>query len=435
MFNVPQTSPEVGFEKPLPLDQSNGSPVILSPIYERLVTNIPKTLMQYPHRSFPSKVQLFPTHRQTQKYLEEYAQEFLPLIKFGTQVIGVEFLGSKSEAGVEKDQWKVRTKQIKTQEESVDTYDAIIAANGHYSACHVPDITGVKEWRRKYPDCLSHSKYYRRPEDFTGKRVIVVGNSASGLDIASQIAGYAKSPVLISSRSESFFAGGFAESSDIQNIPEITSFNAEDGSIDLKDGKTLTSIDRVIFCTGYLYTLPFLKGLQPSPLVPDGTRLAQTYHHLFYAPHPSLTFMVLPQKVIPFQVAEAQSAVLARVYSGRLPVPSLEEMDAWERNRIEATDDGGGFHTFKFPEDAEYINMLYDWALEADRRSELENEGVGMLAGRWGPKEYWLRERFAAIRKAYVEKGDKSETYTTLESVGFDYEQFRHEEKENAEAK
>ena len=37
-----------------------------------------------------------------------------------------------------------------------------------------------------------HSTYYRKPEDFAGKTVVVLGASFSGMDIAIEISRYAK---------------------------------------------------------------------------------------------------------------------------------------------------------------------------------------------------------------------------------------------------
>jgi uncharacterized 2Fe-2S/4Fe-4S cluster protein (DUF4445 family) len=75
----------------------------------------------------------------------------------------------------------------------------------------------------------------------------------------------------------------------------------------------------------------------------------------------------------------------------------------------------------KFPKDAEYINMLYDWAVSVDVRVDLENDGKGKLPKRWGEWEYWARERFPAIRRAFVERGEDRVKVKTLEEIGFDF--------------
>jgi cation diffusion facilitator CzcD-associated flavoprotein CzcO len=45
-------------------------------------------------------------------------------------------------------------------------FDAVVIANGHYHACKVPDIPGLREWKTGWPSKVQHSKTYRVPEEF-----------------------------------------------------------------------------------------------------------------------------------------------------------------------------------------------------------------------------------------------------------------------------
>jgi ACS family pantothenate transporter-like MFS transporter len=45
-------------------------------------------------------------------------------------------------------------------------FDAVVVANGHYHACKVPDIPGLKEWKSRWPSRVQHSKTYRLPNEF-----------------------------------------------------------------------------------------------------------------------------------------------------------------------------------------------------------------------------------------------------------------------------
>lgn len=217
-------------------------------------------------------------------------------------------------------------------------------------------------------------------------------------------------------------------------------------------------IDAIIYCTGYLYSFPFLDSLDP-PLITTGTHVENLFQHIFYRPEPSLAFLVLNQKVIPFPMAEAQSAVIARVWSGRLQLPDGQDMEAWERKVAESTERPRNFHLLPFPRDADYINMLHDWAMSADDTAETHQEyrrrrlskseaessnamnrhlpssngtssSVGKEPPRWGEKEYWMRERFPAIKKAYQSFGDERYSKRTLEDVGFDFAAWKRERAE-----
>lgn len=137
----------------------------LSPIYDNLDTNIPYSLMSYSDHSFPEGTALFPRHEVVQEYLERYAEEVRHLLRLGTQVLDIRPVTDNSS----KDKWSVFTKNMKTGEVSVLLYDAVIIANGHYNDPYVPDIAGIREWNAAYPGSVSHSKFYKRPEDFKGK--------------------------------------------------------------------------------------------------------------------------------------------------------------------------------------------------------------------------------------------------------------------------
>lgn len=104
-----------------------------------------------------------------QKYIEDYAEHFgvVPLIRFNTRVEKLEKVGTV---------WKVRSTTVVKGEdggtrrtESVEEFDAVVVASGHYHASKVPDIPGLKEWKETWPDRVEHSKRYRGPEEYRDK--------------------------------------------------------------------------------------------------------------------------------------------------------------------------------------------------------------------------------------------------------------------------
>lgn len=247
----------------------------------------------------------------------------------------------------------------------------------------------------------------------------MVGNGASGLDIANQIMTTCKKPLIQSQRGESYMAAG--PSVDKLEKPEIVEYMPDNRSVRFADGSVETDIDSVLFCTGYFYSFPFLRGVEP-PLIGDGTHVQNLYQHLFCRAHPTLALPALPQRIIPFPVSEAQGAVIARLWSGRLTLPSEAEMEAWEQNVYRETGGGRDFHLLNFPKDANYINALYEWSMSAP-----EAESKGKKPPYWGEKQRWMRERFPAIKKAFQERGEGRHGVRTLEELGFDYEEWRKE--------
>ncbi|GAB7337650.1 hypothetical protein MBLNU457_g2945t1 [Dothideomycetes sp. NU457] len=422
---IPQTNPHTGHAKPTSI-KKDGQPQWTSPLYDRLETNIPRGLMGFRDLDWPKDSQLFPKHETVTEYIEKYAEDVRHLIRFHTQVTRVAPLHPGMSDG---HGWRVETKDVRDKDDSSKTsaeYDAVVAANGHFFVPFVPEIKGLNEFSRKHPGIVSHSMYFKRPEQYQGQKVICVGNGASGVDIATQIMSCCKWPLLISQRSESFFLKG--ESPSKQDRPEIVEFISQDRAVRFADGSIETDVDGILFCTGYLYSFPFLDNLDP-PLIGDGTHVQNTYQHLFYRPNATLAFPVLQQRVIPFPMAEVQAAVLARVWSGRLATPSEQEMKSWEDERYKETGGGRAFHLLGFPKDADYINAMYDFAMSAE-----DGETEGKEPPRWDAESYWLRERFPTIKRAFADKGDDRRDVKHLEELGFDYEAFQRERQDECKS-
>ncbi|GIZ49633.1 hypothetical protein CKM354_001266200 [Cercospora kikuchii] len=424
---VPQTNPHAGHAEPVWGQVGHDGnvseePDFVSPVYERLETNIPRGLMGFSDLDWDQDRQLFPKHEDVLNYLQTYGKDVSHLIKFRTQVLHVRLRPDEK--------WTVTTAPISQsnspQEPTQETFDAVICANGHYEVPYIPQVPGISTFHKNHPNIISHSKFYRKPEAYTNKKVIIVGNSASGIDIGSQIERVCKLPLIISQKSESYLNVEGSKPSQISK-PEIISYIPSNRTVKFSDGTIEKDIDHVVYCTGYFYSYPFLESLDP-PIITTGERVQNTYQHLFYAPQPTLSFLVLNQKVIPFPMAEVQSAVIARVLSGRLTLPSLHEMKAWEEGVEKEMGTGRNFHVLKFPKDAEQINALSDWARSADGE-EGDDVGIGKKPPRWGEKEFYTRERFPNIKSAFNALGEGRYQVRRLEEVGFDFEKWRAEEE------
>lgn len=243
---------------------------------------------------------------------------------------------------------------------------------------------------------------------------MIVGNSASGIDIGSQISRVCQPPLLVSQRRPGYYLG---VQSECKEIPEIAEFLLDQRSLRFTNDVIVRDVDAVVFCTGYLYSYPFLSSLQPA-LISDGLRTQHLYKHIFYMYGPTLAFVAVPQKIIPFPLSESQAAVIARVWAGRLKLPGLEEMSDWEKKTL--TERGSKeFHTLNFPLDANYINELHHWS----QQNPSQSSSMGKLPPYWREKEYWIRERIPAIKRVFLEKGEKRHEIQSMEQLGFDYKQ------------
>ena len=415
--HIPQTNPNQPLEKPLYKCNVNQEVVFVTSMYSHLETNTPKSLMHFSDTPLPSTSPVFPHRGLVRKYIEDYAQDIRHLVKFHTQVESV----SLQVSGSRQDVWALRSRDLLTLNCSTVSYDAVAICSGHYTVPYIPSIPGIREWNRDNPNIITHSRFFRDASHFSNKKVLVIGNAASGIDIANQISCFSLNPVLNSHRSIPMFT----PKTTVESVPEVAEFLPTSPecprAIRFMDGRIEKGFDAVLFCTGYLYSYPFLTSLPTQVVRSDGFRVNDVYQHIFYTPHPTLSFLGLPMKVLPFPLLEAQAAVIARVWSGRIQLPSKSSMVAWERARIANNGDGKAFHQMNYPQDFMYQNELFDWAAQA-------GGDVGKTARRWGERDSWLRSKLGTIKEMYAEKGEEREQLTTVEELGFDFDVWLEDE-------
>ncbi|CCH41504.1 dimethylaniline monooxygenase [Wickerhamomyces ciferrii] len=320
-----------------------------SPMYKHLETNLFKEMMAFKDFPFPKELESYPTRQEVIKYLENYSKTISKDVKFN--------LNSNVESVEKKaDIWEVKV-SINGSEVETRKYDAVVLANGHYNHPFIPDTKGIKEWNAKYPKSIIHCKYFDDCLPFKNKRVIVVGNSASGVDVAIQLTTSA-SKVLNSVRKKAEIADLKCKS--IEEIDEIIEYDYENKTIKTINGDIFKDIDHIIYCTGYLYSFPFLKSYLEGKdaLLTDGQRVRNLYKQLFYIPDPSLVFVGIPANVVIFPFSENQAAFVARGLSGRLKFPSEKEQRDEESERLKIKGDVKSFHFLPPPEDSQYCHDL-----------------------------------------------------------------------------
>lgn len=170
-ITVPQTRPDAPPDPPIWLDGA-AVPLFSNPMYERMNTNIPKRLMQYSDLDFPTESLLFPTREDVKDYLIRYSQDIRHLVSFSQEVEDVRQVRTG---------WEVVVKSTITEETKRVAYDAIVIANGHYSIPSIPSVQGIAAFNAAHPTIIQHSKTYRSPDSFAGKKVVVVGSGPSGV--------------------------------------------------------------------------------------------------------------------------------------------------------------------------------------------------------------------------------------------------------------
>ena len=377
-----------------------------TPMYEGLETNIPHILMEHSDDKSLRTRQLFPSREAVLEYLRHYGRDVRHHVRFHTLVEDIQLQNSAA-----LDQWSIRSRDLLSNERSIKEYDAVVIASGHYSVPFIPDIMGIRDWADANPDIISHSKYYRSAESFDGKKTVVVGYSASGVDITHQLSSKAKWPIMVSQRSPSAFTFPKSYKVDVPEIVEFLPSSRGRKAVRFANGHIEEDLDAILFCTGYLFSYPYLSSLKP-PIISNGERVQHLYKQIFHIKHPSLAFIGLPSKIIPFRTFECQAAVIAKVLAQRLVLPTAEAMQDWETRMIEERGEGKKYSVLDHPKDFDYHNELVAWATQTREPSR------GIIPPIWTDEDYWVRKNIPAIKASFSQKGEGRHAFRRIEDLG-----------------
>lgn len=252
----------------------------------------------------------FPGHEEVLRFLQGFAADsgVVELVRFGHEVVRVEQV-----AEGRNDEWVVEWR-TRDGEASAETFEAVVVCNGKFTEPRLAEFPGRSTWRGEQ----IHSHNYRIPEPYKDKIVVIIGNGPSGIDIAKDILHVAKEVHLASRETTKLeILEGLFQHSPIDHAKE-------DGKIVFQDGSSIYA-DAIIHCSGYKYLFPFLR-MNGIVNVEDNC-VAPLYQHVFPpALAPWLSFIGVPYRAIAFLLSELQSRWVAKILSGKILLPSEEEM-------------------------------------------------------------------------------------------------------------
>lgn len=154
-----------------------------SSLYPSLRLNTASYVSHLPGARLPLRYGIYATGRQFYEYLCRYVEQRNFHILVGVQVRRV---------SPQDDGWCVETSIGSTW------FPAVIIASGRFGKPYMPDIPGLE-----FTECeVLHARDFNVATPFAGKRVMVVGNGPSGVDIALDLLAVARQPVLLSIRSD-----------------------------------------------------------------------------------------------------------------------------------------------------------------------------------------------------------------------------------------
>jgi len=226
----------------------HGEPVHGS-MYRYLWSNGPKECLEFPQYTFEQHygkpIPSFPPREVLFDYLKgRWNQEDIQkYIKFSTVVRDVVYNKAT-------DDFTVSVKDLKKDKVmDGERFDYVIVASGHYSVPNVPTFPGIE----KFPGRVLHAHDFREANEFTGKRLLLIGASYSAEDIALQCLKYGAKSIICSWRSQPM---GFTWPKEVEERPLVQRF---DGKVaHFKDGSK-AEVDVVMMCTGYLHKYDFLR--------------------------------------------------------------------------------------------------------------------------------------------------------------------------------
>ena len=356
------------------------------PCYAGLMNNVSTRLMRTTLLPWPHGIGDFVN----QRYLEEYIQD----ISRETGVQGCTLYRTRVEK-VRKvgDSWQISTislvrrspKEQPFLQERHWIFDAIVAASGHYNAPRIPDIPGLADWKAAWPNRVFHSKQYRKPENFHGKTVLLIGAGVSSTDIAREISPVAKK-VYQSSRGGILDLPAEMLPPEASRVAGITAFETGlkrssiadeqepiSGRVLLQDGTILEEIDHVVLCTGYMISYPYLQQYHSDEILADaasdeilvtseGEMVHNCYKDTFYIPDPTLAFVGTPYHIATFSLFEFQAMVVARVFAGLAELPSTAQMREEYKDKLHQKGVGRDFHSLRgFGQEQKYVEELVAW--------------------------------------------------------------------------
>ncbi|XP_053549843.1 flavin-containing monooxygenase 5 [Bombina bombina] len=352
-------------------------------IYRSVIINTSKEMMCYSDYPIPDHFPNYMHNSKIMDYFRMYAKDFnlLKYIQFKTSVLIVKRSADFSTTG----QWIVTTEREGKQETSI--FNAVLICSGHHTFPNLPleSFPGIEKYKGHY----FHSREYKAPYEYQGKRVLVIGIGNSGGDIAVELSRTARQ-VFLSTRRGAWVLNRVAENGLPVDITKITRFlfliqkllplsvvnsylesllnkrfnhsnygllpphryfsqhptvnddlpnRIISGQVQVRpnvkefrerdvvfdDGTEEKDIDAVVFATGYSFNFPFCE----EPVIKVQSNRVSLYKYMFPPQLERNTLAVIgliqPLGAI-MPISELQCRLATRVFKGLVKLPTLDDM-------------------------------------------------------------------------------------------------------------
>ncbi|WRT68786.1 uncharacterized protein IL334_005766 [Kwoniella shivajii] len=313
------------------LEQEGNPSPSPTPMYAGVTANTPRVVE-------------YPTHQTIFQYQQEHAVRYLDYIRFNRVVTRVRH-APKGRSSVKK--WLVEwTPSLKDKSQDLgkafeEQFDHVVVANGTDSRPFIPYIDGLWDWKGE----IFHSRWYRRPQDFAGKTVMVVGGGPSSADIVRELGMLCVRKSTSASKKiyRSFRSKLRYDTEHDRGWPDHIVNVSPMRLVSKPSPQSHNGRIVIVFATGFVARFEFFREtdapfdqapLLRYPQVPKGARRPSREavgkhtlegghrvhnldaHQIFYLPDPTLAFLLLHAEAIPWPFSEMQARVVAAHWSG-----------------------------------------------------------------------------------------------------------------------
>ncbi|CAK7199419.1 hypothetical protein SEUCBS139899_002099 [Sporothrix eucalyptigena] len=216
-------------------------------------------------------------------------------------------------------QARVHSNQRGTQHDYwwTETFDAAVVASGHYHVPLIPNVPGLIETSNALPGRFEHSKSYRKPNKFAGKRVLVVGGSISAVDFIHDLHGIVDGKLEVTILDRNSALESAHNPPNVNQHPTVNKF--------------IKGVDKKVVAT-------FSDGSSVSNI--DAVKAA-----------------------LSSRIYEYQAVAVARYYAGRnaTALPSEKEQRQWEADTLKLKGASSNFHEIT-PDLGPYYNWIAHFA-------------------------------------------------------------------------
>ncbi|KAG8756545.1 hypothetical protein FRC12_010540 [Ceratobasidium sp. 428] len=379
-----------------------------TPLYGSLITNVPHPIMYYPSYPAPPSTPLFTGARTVNKYLQAYAAHFRlrKYIHFNSRVTAAAWDQSIN-------QWRLAydVNGLANCSINVSYFDHLLITTGHRRDPFFPEVLGLDTWASSESRSYVHSIWYRNPEPYRGRRVLVIGGGRSGIDINDELAKFAKRTI---HSSRSFIDRDFGNTAQRGPISHFSS----DGFVQFINGNK-ENVDRVIFATGYQYNYDFLTQIPTHNPSNSSSQLYNSRFHIYPLalhmfplqasfPPSSLALICATIGVTVFSLAEAQATLAIRQMSGRVSLDFsyelAEVLNQNERLRHKYDDSAVSvaqeWHRFNEETAYDYVDLIWRKALDSQRIPTWKRE---IMPQRYTMRAEWHDLERLGLSKAWVD--------------------------------